>query len=94
MLDKVAVKGTSKGVNIYTAKRNITDEEQAGWKQHGMAMKIYYDLDFVKAKSLFLSVKEHLPNDYVADLFIERCERYTKNPPGQNWNRTEVKTSK
>ncbi len=94
MLDKVAVKGKKRGVNIYTAKRTLTDAEKEGWKQHGIAMRTYYELDFVKAKGLFQGIKEFLPNDYIADLFMERCERYAKDPPGPDWNGTEFKTAK
>jgi adenylate cyclase len=94
MLDRVAVKGKSRGTKIYTAKRQISEAEQAGWKQHGIAMRTYYELDFAKAKELFKSVLEFLPNDYMAELFIDRCEKYIKNPPGADWNGLERKTEK
>jgi adenylate cyclase len=94
MLDKVAVKGKKTGVSIYTAKRRLSDSEKAGWKQHGMAMKTYYDLKFTEAKELFKSVKEHIPDDYIANMYIERCEKYEKAPPPRDWDKTEYKATK
>jgi adenylate cyclase len=94
MLDKVAVKGKSRGVNIYAAKKELTDAEKNGWKQHGIAMRTYYELDFGKAKDLFKSVKEYMPDDFVADLFIEKCNRYIKAPPGPDWDGIEIMTEK
>ena len=46
MIDKVRVKGKTKAVNIYSVVRKLSESEKRGWKLHGEAMRIYYDLDF------------------------------------------------
>ena len=93
MVDKVAVKGKTKGVNIYTARKTLTETEKKGWYYHGEAMRTYYDQDFIGAIKLFVEVQKYLPNDYLAQLFIERCKEYSINPPN-NWDGIEVLKSK
>ncbi|MBN2736604.1 MAG: HAMP domain-containing protein [Spirochaetales bacterium] len=94
MLDKVAVKGKTRGVNIYSVERKLNDASKKGWYYHGEAMRNYYGRDFKKAKEQFREIQKYLPGDYIAEVFMERCDRYAVNPPPENWDGLEKMTSK
>lgn len=93
-VDKVQVKGKTQGENVYTAKLKLTEREKQGWAHHNAGTRIYYERNFRKAKQHFQAVRKILPGDYLAGMYLERCERYLKNPPPPDWNGTEVLTSK
>jgi len=93
MVDKVAVKGKTKGVNIYTVQKSLNDAEKKAWYYHGEAMRTYYNKNFIEAHKLFVEVQKYLPDDYISNIFIERCKEYSINPP-QNWDGIEVLKSK
>ncbi|MBN2532806.1 MAG: adenylate/guanylate cyclase domain-containing protein [Spirochaetales bacterium] len=86
MIDKVRPKGKTKAVNIYSVYRKLTDNEKSAWKQHGEAMRTYYNLDFKRAKEMFRQVLNFLPEDPLALLFIERCDEYLVSPPPPDWD--------
>ena len=65
-----------------------------GWKQHGNAMRTYYELDFRKAKGIFKEVLNYLPDDFIAKIFLKRCDHYAANPPPPDWNGLEVMKEK
>ena len=89
-IDKVAVKGKSLGVPIFTAKLAITDVEKEAWQYHEQAVAYYYARDFNKAITNFSKVLSLLPNDFIADSFINRCNIYKSNPPPEDWDGVEV----
>lgn len=94
MVDKVQVKGKTQGESIYTASVNITDREKKGWAYHNAGAKLFYSTDFKKAYKYFQAVEKLMPDDYLAEVFRERCIKYIKSPPPADWNGTEVLTSK
>jgi adenylate cyclase len=94
MIDKVRVKGKTKAVNIYSVMRKLNESEKRGWKQHGDAMRTYYELDFRKAKEMFRQVLTFLPNDYVALEFMKRCDKYAISPPPPDWDGTTIMKEK
>ncbi len=94
LVDKVVVKGKTQGEKIFTAKRSLTPNEQAAWKIHHDALKLYYQREFAEAATLFAEVKRLLPNDYLAELFIERCEDLRRIQPPDDWQGMEVMTEK
>jgi adenylate cyclase len=94
MIDKVRVKGKTKAVNIYSVLRKLNDNQKRGWKQHGHAMRIYYDRDFKKAREMFSQVLTYLPDDYIAEEYIERCDKYIVTPPPADWDMTTTMTKK
>ncbi|MBN2440695.1 MAG: HAMP domain-containing protein [Spirochaetales bacterium] len=94
MIEKVRVKGKTKGVNIYSVVRELSENQKRGWQQHGKAMRIYYDREFKKAKEMFGGVLNFLPDDYIALYFIEKCDKYIKTPPPPDWDGTEIKKEK
>ncbi|MDZ7794384.1 MAG: adenylate/guanylate cyclase domain-containing protein [Spirochaetia bacterium] len=94
LVDKVVVKGKTTGENIYTAERTITARQKKAWQYHHTGLKYYYQRHFNQALKYFAGVKKFLPDDYLADLYIERCRAYIKSPPPAGWSGVEVLTSK
>jgi class 3 adenylate cyclase len=93
LIDAVAVKGKTKGVKIFSSKRNLTADEEKAWSMHNKAMELFFNRDFVEAEKGFTQVLQYIPGDYCAELFIERCKNYEKNPPDANWDGvTHMKT--
>ncbi|HPE89524.1 MAG TPA: adenylate/guanylate cyclase domain-containing protein [Spirochaetia bacterium] len=95
ILDLVAVKGKTKGVRIYTARRSVTPVEAKAWAVHEEAMAMYLARRFREASIMFRSVTDELgPDDYASAMMAERCGRYAVEPPPDDWDGVEVLHSK
>ena len=94
LLDTVAVKGTTKGVRIYTTKKTLTDLEEKIWNLHNNGMEHYYGRDFDKAMANFKEVLTLNPEDFNAGMIMARCEDYRKNPPPKTWDGVEIMETK
>ncbi len=94
MVDKVVVKGKTKGENIYTAELKLNERQHKAWTYYHAGLQNYYKRKFQHALKYFLAVKKLLKDDYLADLYLERTRRYIKDPPPPEWNGLEVLTSK
>ncbi|MFW5769285.1 MAG: adenylate/guanylate cyclase domain-containing protein [Spirochaetota bacterium] len=86
MIDRVAVKGKSVGMGIYTPRRSITPEEERAWKLHHAGLIYYYHRRFDQALSYFTKVLELLPEDPASELFSRRCEELIAKPPAEEWD--------
>jgi adenylate cyclase len=94
LIDSVAVKGKTKGVRIYTAKKSLSEAEQRAWTVHNSGMESYYKRDFDRAVRHFQEVQGIFPEDYACQFMIERCRRFKATPPPQNWDGVEIMTEK
>ncbi|MBL8968859.1 MAG: adenylate/guanylate cyclase domain-containing protein [Spirochaetaceae bacterium] len=94
LLDTVAVKGKSKGVRIYTARRRVEGAEAEAWVLHDRALERYYAADFAGAIAGLEKVERLLPDDYPSGLFLERARNYLKSPPPADWDGVEFLTEK
>jgi len=94
LIDKVVVKGKTMGEKIFTAKKSLNDAERKGWTLYHRGLKQYYSSNFDSAISFLQKVKTLLPDDYISDMYIERCRRFKVKPPPQDWNGTEILDSK
>jgi adenylate cyclase len=94
LLDKVAVKGRSKGVEIFTARKTITPAEADGWGLHERGMKEYYARNFIRAAAFFRDALKAMPADPVAAMLLERSHAYERTPPPEGWDGVEVMTHK
>ncbi len=93
-IDRVAVKGKSKGVSIFTAATNLKDQEAEAWQLHNTAMKYYYGRQFDHAAKALQGVLSLVPDDYVARLFLQRIEEFNKQPPPESWKGIQVMETK
>ena len=94
LLDMVAVKGKTKGVKIFTVKRELSHNELKAWPLHNTGMKLYYRRSFAEAALKFKETLEMLPGDFNAGNLYNRCMEYASNPPPDNWNGVEVMKTK
>jgi class 3 adenylate cyclase len=94
LLDTVAVKGKTRGVKIYTAKRNLSAAEAQAWPLHNQGMERYYRRDFSGAAERFREVLNLLPGDFNGENLYRRCAGYDAAPPPPDWNGVEVMHSK
>jgi class 3 adenylate cyclase/HAMP domain-containing protein len=91
LLDSVAVKGKTKGVKIYTARRALSPAESQAWPLHEQAMDLYYARRFREAADTFGKVAGLLGQDDFASVSMAaRCEVYIKTPPSEDWGGVEV----
>ncbi len=94
LVDKVVVKGKTKGENIYTAIKSPSPRQTKALAYHHAGLKHYYARRFQHALRYFLAVGKLLPGDSLAGLYIERCRKYISSPPPEDWIGVEVLTSK
>lgn len=93
-IDTVVVKGKTVGEKIYTTRRTISDAESRAWELHASALAAYYDRDFAGARSGFSEVASLLSEDYISQMFIERCDELLATPPGPDWTGANKMDSK
>lgn len=86
MIDRVIVKGKTKGVNIYSVRRSLTPIMKEAWESHEQGINHYYDRDFRTAMTYFKIAQKLLPEDYCSKLFLDRCEKYIISPPASDWS--------
>jgi adenylate cyclase len=85
-LDRIAVRGVSRGVSVWTARRTLSENERKAWALHEHGFQLYLSRDFGRAVSFFSEVQALLPGDEPSRMFIERCRRFSKDPPPPGWN--------
>jgi len=94
LIDTVQVKGKTKGVNIYTAELKLTPRQEKAWGYHHAGMKRYFSQEFKEAAQFFAAVKKVLPDDHLADMYLDRCRQFGRTPPPPGWNGVWVMTRK
>ena len=86
-IDLVKVKGKVKPTSIYSVflkKKEITKPEFI--KNYNKAMSMYKIKNWKTALEYFQNVLKIMPNDYISQMYIERCNNFIKNPPPENWD--------
>jgi adenylate cyclase len=94
LLDKVAVKGRSRGVKIFAPYRKISADQEKAWKVYHDAAELYYGRRFDEAARGFRQALELLPGDAAATQFLTRCRTYISTPPPAGWEGVEEMTVK
>ena len=94
LIDKVAVKGKTRGVKIYTVKKALSNAESEAWGLHNQGMERYYRRDFRGAIDCFQKTQRVLPKDYAAEQMMDRCLDFLKTPPPKDWDGVEVMDEK
>jgi hypothetical protein len=85
-LDRIAVRGSTKGVSVWTARRALSETERKAWALHEHGFQLYLARDFGRAVSFFSEVQALLPDDGPARMLIERCRKFSRDPPAAGWN--------
>jgi class 3 adenylate cyclase/HAMP domain-containing protein len=94
LIDTAAVKGKTRGVKIYTVKRNLTPNEEKAWAVHNQGMELYYRRGFREAAEKFREVVTLLNDDFNARNLFNRCAAYITTPPPADWDGVEVMKTK
>lgn len=94
LLDTVAVKGKEKGVKIYTIKKELDERKTWLWEIHNRGMELYYSREFSSAGDCFKDILSEVPEDYPAEMMLERVNSYLKDPPPENWDGVRVMETK
>jgi class 3 adenylate cyclase/uncharacterized membrane protein SpoIIM required for sporulation len=91
-LDYVKVKGKNKPIRIFelmgykgSVNMNLKDKFEK-------ALELYRCKNFVQARSRFLDLARD--GDIPSDIYVKRCEAFSKYPPSDDWDGVYVMTKK
>lgn len=94
-LDLIAVKGKSEPVAIHQLIGPRThDTPPAFVALMDRAFDLYLERRFAEAAETLVAVAADRPGDKPAALLLERCRRLAADPPPDDWDGVEIKTSK
>jgi class 3 adenylate cyclase/HAMP domain-containing protein len=93
-VDSVAVKGRHGGIRIHSVRKDPSEREERAIRLHNESMELYYARSFAEAARGFREVRTLLPDDFLAGMFIERCERLAASPPPPDWDGVEIMDTK
>jgi adenylate cyclase len=88
-LDRITVVGKSEPVTVYqllNRKNQTSDAEADLVDQFSKGLELYKAGDFQRAKSEFSACLEIFADDGPAQTYISRCQAFTDNPPGADWD--------
>ncbi len=94
LVDKVAVKGKTKGLRIYAVDTELESTINDIWRKHNDAMEAFYRREFKAAGKEFEKIAGQLPDDYLARMMIDRCAAYLHTPPAEDWDGVEIMLTK
>jgi adenylate cyclase len=92
-IDKVAVKGKKEAVKIFELIGELvsaTKAQKQKVKEFEAALGAYYGREWKVAEKLFKQFKD----DKTAQHFVERCDKYLAEAPGDDWDGTYVAKEK
>ncbi len=94
-VDYLKVKGKTKPVNVYTLISDRSVPPPLWLDAYHHARETYVQRDFAKAAELFRKLKERIgEEDFLCDMYAERCELYAKEPPAPDWDGSFTMTEK
>jgi class 3 adenylate cyclase/HAMP domain-containing protein len=93
-VDSVAVKGRHGGIRIYSVRKDPSEKEEKAIRLHNESMDLYYGRKFEEASKGFRKVEKLLPEDFLAQMYVERCERMAASPPPESWDGVEIMETK
>jgi adenylate cyclase len=88
-LDRITVVGKSEPVTVYqllNRKNQTTSADADLVDQFSKGLELYKAGDFRRAKSEFSACLDIFADDGPAMAYISRCQAYTDNPPGADWD--------
>ena len=96
-MDIMRVKGKNLPIKIFEVvclKNEITEQRLKMVQTFEAGLKLYRDQHWNDAISMFKTVLNLQTDDAASIMYIERCEKCKKNPPGKDWNGVYDMTSK
>lgn len=101
-VDIVAVKGKTEGVKIFELVGQMSGdsrllpsrEEVDLCTRFAQGFKLYTEQRWGEAIKHFEALKVDFPQDYLTNLFLDRCLAFKENPPKKNWDGIFVLTQK
>jgi len=95
-LDLIRVKGKKEPKKVFELlceKGRMSPELEKGRQVYHDALRFYRHKQFHEAMVAFKKVFNHLPNDHLANTYLERLTRFGLTPPNQDWDGVfEMKT--
>lgn len=88
-LDQVRVMGINKPVQLYSIMgftSEISVEEKESIDLFHQGLDLYLKREFTKAIALFKKAEKLNPEDKAPEVFIERCNKFIKDPPAADWS--------
>lgn len=89
-LDLVAVKGRERSVKIFQLLGLESDANAAAnlkiAQMTEKALAFYLDRNWREAYTEFQRILQDFDNDYIAEIFMNRCRELNDNPPGPDWD--------
>ncbi len=85
-IDSVRVKGKVKPVKIYEPYLRVPRSVSDGYNYFNEAINLYRAKRFEEAKKLFSRSRDLLKADAPSSLYIDRCDEYIIEPPGEDWD--------
>jgi adenylate cyclase len=89
LLDKVVVKGRTRGIGIFAPYRKLSETQERAWQIYHEATSHYYERRFEEAAQGFRKTLELLPQDASATRFHQRCREHIASPPPPDWTGAE-----
>lgn len=88
-LDFLKVKGKNKSVRVYElmSKKGELSETQIKMRAaYNEGFELYQHRQWNEAISAFQRAMQHVPDDGPSEVYISRCEYFSKNPPPPDWD--------
>lgn len=88
-LDQVRVMGINKPVQLYNIMgfaAEMTEDEKKSVEVFHRGLDLYLGREFSQAIELFQEAGRLNPEDKAPDVFIERCQKFLKEPPASEWS--------
>lgn len=96
-LDRVVVKGKTKGVGIYEPlclKTELDSKAKGELKLFRETLKLYRSQQWDMAELNLVNLKKQSKSSTLYDVYIERIADFRKSPPGADWDGSFSHTSK
>ncbi|MGL5254685.1 MAG: adenylate/guanylate cyclase domain-containing protein [Brevinema sp.] len=90
-VDRVRVKGKQEPVAIFCPylRKTLSPEDLTCYTRYHEARAYYLSGDFSRAKILFSELVKLYSDFYLPNIYTQRCEAYSNNPP-ENWDGVET----
>ncbi len=91
-LDRIRVVGRDTPVGMYELSyskdfpEDFPAKKREGFNLYRDALELFWKKKWDDSEKLFNKVLTKLPEDGPTQVFIERCQKYRKNPPPTNWD--------